>query len=66
MKQKKLRLADLQGKLSRDEMKRIMAGSGGSAKCDCNSADDCKDSSKPRCVNDCGGPVGGYWGICAA
>lgn len=57
-------LANIQGKLSRAEMKKIMAGSGGGG-CDCNSKDDCT-SDKPYCVNGCGGPVGGKWGNCSS
>lgn len=63
MKLKKLSIENIHGKLTRAEMKKIMAGSG---TCDCNSASDCTDASKPRCVNACGGPVNGKWGICAA
>jgi hypothetical protein len=67
MKQKKLRLADLQGKLTREEMKRIMAGSGGSGEgCTCNSSDDCTDPRYPVCVRSCEGPHGQYHGHCAA
>ena len=44
MKTKKMNLADMQGKLSRTEMKDIMAGVNappGEDPCTCNSADDC-------------------------
>ena len=40
MKTKKMSLANIQGKLSRAEMKNIMAGSGGSGGC-CGSDRDC-------------------------
>ena len=63
MKTQKMNLANIMGKLSRAEMKKIMAGSGET--CNCNSKDDCS-TSKPYCVNGCGGPVGGKWGNCAA
>jgi hypothetical protein len=66
MKQKKLRLSDLQGKLSREEMKRIMAGSDGSANdCNCNSADECS-APTPVCGNACNGPKNGKWGKCVS
>ena len=47
MKTKKMSLANIQGKLSRAEMKKIMAGSGGACPytaCDlnCNSQNNCK------------------------
>ena len=39
MKTKKMSLADVQGKLSRAEMKNIMAGSGGTTFCSVNCGD---------------------------
>lgn len=57
MKTIKMSLGNIQGKLSRAEMKNIMAGSGGGT-CDCNSKDDCS-SSKPYCVACSGGPKAG-------
>jgi hypothetical protein len=68
MKQTKLSLKELQGKLSRSEMRQIMAGVGGGGgnNCNCNSADDCSGSSSHRC-NSCGGKAGDkYQGACAA
>ncbi len=45
MKTTKMNLANVQGKLSRTEMKNIMAGNPpvGADKCTCNSADDCTE-----------------------
>ena len=44
-------LANMQGKLSRNEMKSIMAGSASlSAQCNCNSADDCTTWNE-MCLN---------------
>ncbi len=60
MKPKKLSLEDLQGKMSKSEMKQIMAGS---ATCNCNSTDNC--SGGKRCFNDRGGKTGDkYQGVC--
>ena len=50
MKPKKLSLAEIQGKLSRAEMKRIMAGSE-QEDCNCNSKDECKEGEV--CGSDC-------------
>jgi hypothetical protein len=71
MNRQKLSLAAIQDKLSRNEMKQIMAGldevsppgGGGSGRCNCNSSDDCP-TEKPVCYN-CeaiggGGPKVGY------
>lgn len=52
MKTKKMSLANIQGKLSRTEMKKIMAGSGVSENCNCNSKDDCSGTT-PCCVGGC-------------
>jgi hypothetical protein len=62
MKTTKMSLATIQGKLSRAEMKKIMAGSGGSSGdiCNCNSKDDC--GSGESCYNGCTG--GGKAGYC--
>jgi hypothetical protein len=52
-------LANIQGKLSRAEMKKIMAGSGGNeGKCgdNCRSNTDCKDTRCPTCRSKNGGP----------
>ena len=62
--QNKISLDKIQGQLSRNEMKKIMAGdaSAGST-CNCNSKDDCKDNMD--CLNSCGGKVGDtFVGIC--
>jgi hypothetical protein len=65
MKTTKMSLATIQGKLSRAEMKKIMAGSGSSNECNCNSADDCTNSTVgKRCMNDCNGPKNGKYGVC--
>ena len=61
MKTKKMSLANIQGKLSRTEMKNIMAGSGASETCDCNSKDTCP-SDKTYCVA-CSGSSK-YAGVC--
>jgi hypothetical protein len=61
MQTKKMNLANIQGKLSRAEMKNIMAGSGGH--CDthtCNSPDQCGGNP---CYN-CGSQQNGFWGTC--
>ena len=71
MKTKKMRLAKIQGKLSRAEMKNIMAGSGGSGTiCNCNSNDNCS-GTKPTCYNGiaykCTNTKGNnYAGVCDA
>lgn len=44
MQTQKMSLANIKGKLSRTEMKNIMAGSGYSAKC-CNAAGECTQCS---------------------
>jgi hypothetical protein len=59
MQTKKMSLANIKGKLSRAEMKNIMAGS--DATCDCNSKDTCA-SDKPYCVA-CNGSST-YAGVC--
>ncbi len=59
MKRTKMSLANIQGKLSRTEMKNIMAGSGGIGKCGDNCTDparDCLDNSCKRCVSKNSGP----------
>ena len=58
MKTKKMSLENIQGKLSRAEMKNIMAGSGGSGgKCGnlCFTADDCPTSNCGQCNSHNGG-----------
>lgn len=63
MKNEKMSLANIQGKLSRDEMKNIMAGTapGGTA-CNCNSKDDCTTWNE-LCIAGCTGGTGaGYCG----
>lgn len=52
MKTTKMSLANLQGKLSRTEMKNIMSGNvpGEKDKCTCNSADDCTEWNE-LCMN---------------
>lgn len=50
-------LANIQGKLSRSEMKKIMAGSRGKCGDGCtNPATDCTDSSCPKCISQNQGP----------
>ncbi len=61
MKRSKMSLANIEGKLSRAQMKNIMAGSGGGT-CNCNSKEDCTTSS-PYCVACSGGPK---HGVCHA
>lgn len=52
MQTKKMSLANIQGKLSRAEMKSIMAGSGSGDACNCNSNDDCAgNATKKTCYN---------------
>jgi hypothetical protein len=55
MKTTKMSLANIQGKLSRAEMKNIMAGSGGKCGDLCFTADDCPDSSCGQCNSHNGG-----------
>lgn len=53
--------------LTRAQMKNVFGGNlppeTGLDTCDCNSKDDCS-AAKQYCVNGCGGPVGGKWGVC--
>ena len=50
MKTKKMSLANIQGKLSRTEMKNIMAGSGGSGECPYTACDSkCTDGNNCKC-----------------
>ena len=59
MKTKKMSLADVKDKLSRAEMKNIMAGTApGGGKCGdfCNSSDDCPDSHCGLCESKDDGP----------
>ncbi|MBA3286373.1 MAG: hypothetical protein H0U27_15115 [Nitrosopumilus sp.] len=63
METKKMSLVNIQGRMSRAEMKKIMAGSG-TVECNCNSADDCETGI--LCYNRCGGPVNGKYGACGA
>jgi len=58
MKTKKMSLANIQGKLSRAEMKNIMAGCGGTGSCNCNNQDECGGNT-PCCVACSGGPKAG-------
>lgn len=52
MQTKKLSFSIVQGKLSRKEMKSIMAGSDDGEACNCNSNDDCKNNEeKKTCYN---------------
>lgn len=59
MQTKKMSLANIQGKLSRSEMKKIMAGSGG-GKCGDDCGGDfytpCADRSCLRCISKNSGP----------
>jgi hypothetical protein len=59
MKTTKMSLANMQGKLSRIEMKKIMAGSG-TGKCGSNCGGDfgatCDDPACPKCNSKNGGP----------
>jgi len=66
MQTKKLSLANIQGKLSRDEMKSIMAGKAAPGiDCDCNSKDDC--TYNELCIAGCSGGTGaGYCGCLSA
>ena len=53
MKTTKMSLANIQGKLSRTEMKNIMAGlKGAGDPCNCNSADDCTTWNE-MCIAGC-------------
>ncbi len=62
MKTTKISLANIEGKLSRAEMKNIMAGSGNT--CNCNSESDCTTWNE-KCMNSCGGHPGDtYQGKC--
>ncbi len=64
MQTQKISLANIKGKLSRAEMKRIMAGIGGGSTCNCNSASDCTAYNE-KCMNSCGGQKGDtYQGKC--
>ncbi len=61
---KKMSLANMQGKLSRTEMKNIMAGLSGGAICTCNSADQCTATNE-LCMNSgCDKGTSGYQGTC--
>ncbi len=52
MKPNKMNLENIQGKLSRNEMKNIMAGNApGTGPCNCNSKDECKEGE--ICGSDC-------------
>lgn len=61
MKTQKMSLANIQGKLSRAEMKKIMAGGSGADTCNCNSKNDCSTET-PCCVHCSGSKT--YAGIC--
>ena len=68
MKKLKLSLQNIEGVevLTREQLKMVMGGDGGSGgdpKCDCNSKDDCS-KERPNCLN-CGGPVSGFYGFCS-
>lgn len=60
MKLKKLSLSEIKGKLSRVDMKKIMAGSDAES-CNCNSADTCGGGQ--ICGSWCNGG-NGYYGHC--
>ena len=62
METKKMSLTTIQGKLSRTEMKNIMAGLSGGAICNCNSADQCTATNE-LCMNS-GCTQNGYLGTC--
>ena len=61
METKKMSLANIQGKLSRAEMKNIMAGladvGGALPKCNCNSPEDCTATNE-LCMSSCQGGTG--------
>lgn len=62
----KMSLENIKGKLSRAEMKSIMAGLFEvlDETCNCNSADDCTANNE-MCINGCSGKPGDkYQGIC--
>ena len=66
MKTTKMNLANIQGKLSRAEMKNIMAGlttTGGLPVCNCNSADDCTATNE-LCMSSCEAGITGKAGHC--
>jgi hypothetical protein len=52
MKRMKMSLANIEGKLSRAEMKSIMAGSGYSC-LGCTTDQECKDVNKGKCTKEC-------------
>ena len=64
METKKMSLANIQGKLSRVEMKNIMAGLNGGTTCSCNSSDQCTATNE-LCMNSgCDQGSSGYVGTC--
>jgi len=66
MKTTKLSLANVQGKLSRSEMKNIMAGKNALPTCNCNSSDDCTTWNE-SCMASCEGGTGaGHCGCVSA
>lgn len=53
MKTKKISLANVQGQLSREEMKNIMGGVvGGNPTCNCNKQEDCS-ADNTMCLSGC-------------
>lgn len=63
MKKAKKNLANMQGKLSRNEMKSIMAGYTIADKCTCNSKDDCTTWNE-MCINTLCDSSNGKAGTC--
>ncbi len=65
MKTKKMSIANIRGKLSRSEMKNIMAGSGSDPEiCECNSPDDCTEYNELCMANSECDRSGGKQGMC--
>jgi hypothetical protein len=55
METKKMSLANIQGKLSRAEMKNIMAGSSSDICLGCRNDHDCAQVNKGTCTKECPG-----------